>query len=186
MRIRICCQPAGAVDGIPQEQFRAGQVYDVDERVARVFLEQGWAESADARASAAANHDAQRVAALVLVVDDDTDLRTLTATVLACNGYAVVEARHGREGLARLMQDNPELVLLDLNMPVMNGWEFRAEQQRLTDMRLASVPVLLLTGEDGAEAHTATLKAVGLVGKPFEPERLLAAIGAALGRPGAA
>jgi CheY-like chemotaxis protein len=182
MRVRICRQPTDAVDGISVEHFRAGVVYNLSNELARVFLAEGWAEPVGEVENSRTDESAGRVSALVLVVDDDTDLRKLTATVLACNGYDVVEARHGREGITRLIQDTPDLVVLDLNMPVMDGWEFRAEQQRLRDGRLSSIPVLLLTAADGASAHTATLKAVGLVEKPFDPERLLAAIKTALGQ----
>jgi CheY-like chemotaxis protein len=182
MRVRICRQPAGAIDGISLDQFRAGVVYDVGTQLASVFLAEGWAEPVDERESSPTNQSPARVSALVLIVDDDTDLRKLTASLLACNGYGVIEAQHGRDGMTRLIQDTPDLVVLDLNMPVMDGWEFRAEQQRLRDGRLASIPVLLLTSAEGARAHTATLKAVGLVEKPFDPERLLAALKTALGR----
>ena len=182
MRVRICRQPPGAIDGISIEHFRPGLVYDVGTQLASVLLTEGWAEPVEGHDSSQTNGRAKPVAALVLVVDDDTDLRQLTATVLACNGYGVIEARHGREGMARLRQDTPDLVVLDLNMPVMDGWEFCAEQQRLAEERLASVPVLLVTGADDATAHAATLKAVGLVRKPFDPEHLVTAIKTALGR----
>jgi len=62
----------------------------------------------------------------------------------------------------------------------MDGWQFRAEQQRLPDRRLADIPVLLVTGADVTIDHAATLKAVGLVQKPFYPERLLDAVRKAL------
>jgi CheY-like chemotaxis protein len=182
MRVRICRQPAGAIDGMSVEHFRPGLVYDVGTQLASVFLAEGWAEPVDANDGSRENKLAKPVTALVLVVDDDTDIRQLTASVLACNGYGVIEARHGREGMTRLRQDTPDLVVLDLNMPVMDGWEFCAEQQRLAEEPLASVPVLLVTGADDATAHAATLKAVGLVRKPFAPEHLVAAIKTALGR----
>jgi CheY-like chemotaxis protein len=181
MRVRICRQPAGAIDGIPLEHFRAGLVYDIGTQLASVFLAEGWAEPVDEGESRPVKPPSARVPALVLVVDDDTDLRKLTASVLACNGYGVIEAQHGREGMEKLIHDTPDLVVLDLNMPVMDGWQFRAEQQRLRDGRLASIPVLLLTGADAARTHSATLKAVGLVEKPFDPDRLLGAIKTALG-----
>jgi CheY-like chemotaxis protein len=96
--------------------------------------------------------------ALVLVVDDDSDLRQLTARILVLNGYDVIEAGDGRIGLGCLAESIPDLVILDLHMPVMDGWAFRAEQQDLADRRLANIPILLLTGEPsprrrvGAEA----------------------------------
>jgi CheY-like chemotaxis protein len=182
MHVRICRQPVGVVDGVSVGHFRAGVIYDVGTQLASVFLAEGWAEPVDEGESRRTNESPGRVSALVLVVDDDTDLRKLTASVLACNGYGVVEAQHGREAMTRLIQDTPDLVVLDLNMPVMDGWEFRAEQQRLLDGRQASIPVLLLTGADGARAHAATLQAAGVVEKPFDPERLLGAIKAALGQ----
>jgi CheY-like chemotaxis protein len=182
MRVRICRQPSGAVEGMSVEHFRPGLIYDLGTQLASVFLAEGWAEPVDGHERGPSNGPSQPATALVLVVDDDTDLRQLTASVLACNGYGVVEAGHGREGMTKLVQHTPDLVVLDLNMPVMDGWEFCAEQQRLSEGRLASVPVLLVTGADDASAHTRTLKAVGLVRKPFDPEQLLAAIKTALGR----
>ena len=182
MRVRICRQPAGAIDGMSVEHFRPGLIYDVGVQLASVFLSEGCAEPVDGQGNNPTQQPSARVAAVVLVIDDDTDLRKMTADVLACNGYGVIEAQHGREGIARLVHDTPDLVVLDLNMPVMDGWQFCAEQQRLLDGRLASIPVVLVTGEDGAAAHSVTLKAVGVVEKPFDPERLLAAITTALKR----
>jgi CheY-like chemotaxis protein len=182
MRVRICRQPAGAIDGIALEHFRTGFVYDVGTQLASVFLAEGWAQAVDEHGSGKSEPRSVRVSALVLVVDDDPDLRQLTASLLACHGYGVIEAQHGREGIERLMHDCPDLVVLDLNMPVMDGWQFRAEQQQLRDARLSSVPVLLVTAAEGARAHCEALKAVGLVEKPFEPDHLLGAIKATLGR----
>ncbi len=184
MRVRICRQPPAAVNGMSVEHFRPGLIYDVGVHLASVFLAEGWAEPVDAdeRDRRSSPPPSGRVAALILLVDDDTDLRKMTADVLACNGYDVIEAQHGREGMARLIQDTPDLVVLDLNMPVMDGWEFRAEQQRLPDGGLASIPIILVSGAEGAQEHSVTLKAVGVVEKPFDPERLLAAITTALNR----
>jgi DNA-binding response OmpR family regulator len=71
--------------------------------------------------------------------------------------------------------------VLDLNMPVMDGWQFRTEQRYLTDKTLAAVPVLLLTGVDNAATHADTLRAVGVIKKPFDPDDLLDAVSAAIG-----
>ena len=120
--------------------------------------------------------------ALVLVVDDDADLRRITATTLSRHGYDVVEAADGLVALACLVKWVPDLVILDLHMPRMNGWEFRAEQWELADQRLAAIPVLLLTGEAAPEHEARRLHAAGLVHKPYDPEDLLGAVSAALRR----
>jgi len=116
----------------------------------------------------------------VLVVDDEPNLRQLAADVLIGHGYDVVMAQHGVEALARLCEHRPDLVLLDLNMPVMDGWQFRAAQERLVETHLVNIPVLILTGADRATEHAATLRAAGLIEKPFHPDRLLSAVRTAL------
>ncbi len=88
------------------------------------------------------------------------------------NGYAVVLAENGEEGLKQLLDYAPDLVVLDLQMPVMDGWRFRAEQQLLTNVRVATVPVVLLTGTDNAEKSAKALHAAGFIEKPFEPDLL--------------
>jgi len=182
MRLRICRQPTGTVDGIPLDHFREGLVYDIGTQLAAVFLAEGWGEPLTDDTLRPVRPPPNRVGALVLVVDDHTDLRELTASVLSCNGYDVIEALDGRQAITSLCEHEPDLVVLDLNMPVMDGWQFRAEQQRLPDGHLAAIPVLLVTGADDAGDHAAKLKAVGLVKKPFDPAQLLVAVERALRR----
>jgi len=179
VRLRICRQPAGTIDGIRLDQFRPGLVYDIGSQLANVFLSEGWAEPVSAQAELV-RPPPHRIAALILVVDDQTDLRQLTADLLSCNGYDVVQAGHGREAIAKLSEHSPDLVVLDLNMPIMDGWQFRAEQLRLPDGHLTAIPVLLLTGEDRPDDQTRTLKAVGFIKKPFDADELLADIQTAL------
>jgi CheY-like chemotaxis protein len=116
----------------------------------------------------------------VLVVEDEPVPRRLLHDLLAMHGYDVLEASNGAEGLERLREATPDLILLDLNMPVMDGWQFRAAQRRLKDLHLATTPVLLMTGAESAAADAAMLSVEGLVEKPFHPDRLLGAIEAAL------
>ncbi len=183
MRVRICRQPTGTIEGVHLDQFRTGRVYDISTRLAGLFLAEGWAESVEDDGPARQDGpSAGRVAAVVLVVDDHPDMRRLTALILSRNGYDVIEAENGREAIASLCRHAPDLVILDLNMPVMDGWQFRAEQQRLADGRLAAIPVLLVTGAEGSGEQVSTLKAVGLVRKPFEPAQLLEAIERAMPR----
>lgn len=160
MRVRIRRRPRGTVDGIALDRYHAGLVYEVGTQLAALLLAEGWGEPA----------------ALVLVVDDHDDLRQLAASVLKSNGYDVIEALDGQDAIASLCRHAPDLVLLDLNMPIMNGWEFRAAQQQLPDEDLAAIPVVVVTEADDPGDHAAALKAAGLVKKPFNPEQLLEAV----------
>ena len=183
MRLRIRRQPSGTIDGITLNQFREGLVYDIGTQLAAVFLAEGWGEPFPSDATQPPQRPPpNRLAALVLVVDDHADLREVTTSVLACNGYDVIEAVDGRQAIRSLCEHAPDLVILDLNMPVMDGWQFRAEQQRLPDGHLSAIPVLVVSGADEAPDHVATLRAVGLVKKPFQPAQLLAAVERALTR----
>src|SRR6185437_10873013 len=76
----------------------------------------------------------------VLIVEDDADIRELLSSVLVLEGYPVVTAADGAEGLEQLRTAHPALVLLDLMMPSMDGWEFRRLQ--MLDPALAGVPTV--------------------------------------------
>jgi CheY-like chemotaxis protein len=91
-------------------------------------------------------------------------------------------APNGQEAIRRLKESPPDVILLDLNMPVMDGWAFRAEQKRLADERLSEIPVVLLTAEDDAAHHAARLQAVGVLRKPFDLGALVNAIRTAISR----
>ena len=121
----------------------------------------------------------RETAYVILIVDDEEAVRRLVAAVLATHGYAVLEAGHGLEGLTLLRRHAPDLVLLDLHMPVMDGREFRAAQKALEDRRLAAIPVLVFSSEPTALDHE--LEAAGAIAKPFEPQELLAAVQQTLG-----
>ena len=108
----------------------------------------------------------------ILIVEDDLDLREALSEVLRDEGYTVAMAADGREALDLLRrQSRPSLILLDLTMPVMNGWQFRAEQRQ--DPDLSGIPVVVLSaGERLAEQVTA-LGITDYVRKPIELSRLL-------------
>ncbi len=182
MRLRICRRLQGSIDGVALDHFQVGLIYEIGTQVASVLLAEGWAEPLGAADNVrpAPRPPPIRLHAMVLVVDDEPDLRELVAEFLLAHGYNVVLAQHGREALERLSEHCPDLVLLDLNMPVMDGWQFRAEQRRLLAPDLVNIPVLILTGADGADRHAATLEAVGAIEKPFDPDRLLNAVRTAL------
>jgi CheY-like chemotaxis protein len=85
------------------------------------------------------------VTVTILIVEDESRIRAVLTEILEDEGYPVASARNGLEALTYLRQqaDRPHLILLDLGMPVMTGWEFRAEQQR--DPTLAGIPVIVMS-----------------------------------------
>jgi CheY-like chemotaxis protein len=109
--------------------------------------------------------------ARVLVVEDDPDVAELLALVLAGAGYDPVVAHEGREALEILREQRPQLILLDLMMPGMNGWEFRAAQR--ADPAVASIPVIVMTGGGNAAAQAEAMGASGCVTKPLDLQELL-------------
>ena len=77
-------------------------------------------------------------------MDDDPAIRDLIGRLLSAHGYGVVRAANGEEALERMRERRPCVVVLDLQMPVVDGWEFRRRQ--LADPELADVPVICITG----------------------------------------
>ena len=108
------------------------------------------------------------MAKIVLVVDDDRDGREALAEVLSGMGYTVVQARDGLEALAQVRASAPDLILLDLAMPNMNGWEFRRVQ--LADDAIAHVPVVVVSA---TVARLEVLRPSACLAKPFDVHRLL-------------
>jgi len=88
-------------------------------------------------------------AALVLVVDDFQDNREMFAEILSLSGFRVREAENGREALDRAFTEVPDVVLMDLSLPELDGWEATRRLKR--DPRTAHVPVVALTGHALAE-----------------------------------
>jgi CheY-like chemotaxis protein len=105
----------------------------------------------------------------ILVVDDDADFRTGLRAALEMKGYQVEEAANGQEALERLTPKPPLLVLLDLQMPVMNGREML--QRMRAQPELKEVPVVIISGF-GFEWEAELMGAQGYIGKPFEPQEL--------------
>ena len=115
-----------------------------------------------------AEEDDQR--AVVLVVDDDRDIRETLQEVLEAEGYRAVTARHGAEGLEVAREEHPALVLLDLFMPVMDGVEFRRRQ--LAEPALAGIPVVVVSAAHGLAGRVASMGVEGHLEKPVRIDRL--------------
>ena len=106
----------------------------------------------------------------VLVVEDDNDLRESICAVLTDAGYTSWAAENGEVALERARTERPCVILLDLMMPIMNGWEFRSEQLR--DPELSSIPVIIMTADGRASEKAHSLHADYLK-KPITLDALL-------------
>ena len=110
---------------------------------------------------------------VVLIVDDDERLREYVRVNLEMEGYSVREAGNAEEGLRVLEESSPDLVLLDVMMPEVDGWEMlRRVQER---HGVGSIPVIMFSGkvDEQAASEAASRGAQGFIGKPFNPQQLI-------------
>jgi len=119
--------------------------------------------------------------AKILLVDDDIDFVEATKTVLEGGSYEVIVAYEGEEGLQKAREENPDLVLLDIIMPVKNG--FTAAEQFKQDPQLSKIPVIMLTSYSTKGQVTPiprsrgfALDAEDYIEKPVTPEELLSRV----------
>jgi two-component system KDP operon response regulator KdpE len=120
-----------------------------------------------------------RARQVILVADDDPPILRLVRLKLQTEGYAVVTANNGQEALEALAEHNPSLVILDVMMPVLDGFE---TLQRIR--QTSSVPIILLTARSGGQDKVRGLDrgADDYVTKPFDPDELAARVAALLRR----
>lgn len=117
------------------------------------------------------------MAARILVVDDEPQVRATVREALAYEGYDVIEAADGAQALDVIPRTSPDVVVLDLWMPVMDGWTLRKRLQE----RYPEIPVIVLSAMEMKDADLIALDAFVLE-KPFELDELYAAIRSALER----
>ena len=119
---------------------------------------------------------------LVLLVDDYRDAREMYSEFLQYSGFDVVEAANGMEALERASNAHPDVILMDLSLPVMDGWE--ATRRLKADPRTAGIPVVALTGHALAGISEGAKKAGcdAFVTKPCLPEDLVREIRTVLER----
>lgn len=110
----------------------------------------------------------------VLVVDDDADMREMTATYLQSYGYRIRTAANGVEALAVLKRDRPSALIVDLQMPVMDGAQLHHQMQRQPGR--ANIPFILVSAAANAEEVGRALGATAVLIKPFDPPGLLTAL----------
>jgi two-component system alkaline phosphatase synthesis response regulator PhoP len=119
--------------------------------------------------------------AKILLVDDDADFVEATRLILESQHYEVIVAANGDEGLRKAREENPDLILLDVIMPVKDG--FTAAEQLKKDPYLNKIPTLMLTGfaTKGTETSIPVSKGFALetedyIDKPVSPEELLSRV----------
>lgn len=106
---------------------------------------------------------------LILVADDDPELVNVLVEALTLKEYRVATAANGKEALARVEQERPQLILLDMTMPVMDGWTFaRALRERYG----RGIPIVVITAVEDSQLRADELGAEGELGKPFTLEQL--------------
>jgi two-component system, chemotaxis family, chemotaxis protein CheY len=106
---------------------------------------------------------------VVLVVDDDPDILEALSEILEAEGFEIRRARNGKEALDRLEPDPPKLILLDLMMPVMDGWEFR--RQQVSHAAFSKIPVIVFSA--AGRERMRQVDANDYLAKPVDLDELL-------------
>jgi CheY-like chemotaxis protein len=114
----------------------------------------------------------------VLLIDDDDALRLLCAVTLRALGIEVIEAANGERGLELIRRKRPDLVLLDVSMPGLDGFEVGEMVRR--HRRTRHIPLMFLSGEDETDARARELGAIACLAKPFDPIALSRLVAGAL------
>ena len=110
----------------------------------------------------------------ILVVDDDPTLLTVIKPFLESRGYLVFVASDGEQGIQEAKKHNPDLIVLDVKMPKMNGYTFVFELKKIPT--LLKVPIIVLTAKEGMSEIFKVEGVKEYILKPFKPEVLLTAI----------
>lgn len=104
---------------------------------------------------------------VVLVVDDDPNIRRMIVAALKRDGYTFLEAPNGRDALDLMRAEHPDVVVLDLMMPVLSGWDVLRE--RMGDPELRSIPVIIVSANRDPEvAHAVSQGICAFLPKPFD------------------
>ncbi len=119
--------------------------------------------------------------AKILVADDADLMRKIARMSLEKGGHQVIEASDGAEALSVAKSEKPDIILLDAEMPEMDGWEAAKAIKSLPEM--ASTPILMCTGHDlsGEEEQLKSVEAAGFISKPYNPATMIEKIKEILG-----
>ena len=109
---------------------------------------------------------------LVLIIEDDEDTRDMYAALLKLNGFAVQTARTGMEGFTRACESQPGVILTDLGLPTIDGWE--VVRRLKSDARTSDIPVIVITGRTSSELDDKALSfGTRVLLKPCPPDMLI-------------
>ncbi|MBI5574569.1 MAG: response regulator transcription factor [Elusimicrobia bacterium] len=122
----------------------------------------------------------------ILVVEDEEDYQHLIGQVLSESGFEAFYADDGADGLEKAKKELPDIIILDINLPKLNGWEVLKAIRSDADSKLKNIPVIMLTvrGEDADQIRGLDGGADDYVAKPFIPKELLSRVNAVLKRSG--
>jgi len=112
----------------------------------------------------------------VLLVEDNEDNRTVYRTILEHFGYRVTEARNGEDGVRMAREEHPDLILMDISIPLIDGWE--ATRMLKSDAATSHIPIIALTAHALAtdRAKATEVGCDGYLAKPCEPRRVVAEV----------
>ena len=118
----------------------------------------------------------------ILVIEDELNIQKLAKANLTASGYEVLVAGNGEEGLRLAQQEHPNLILLDLRLPSMSGWDVLMILK--ANQKLRKIPVIIMTATvpQGEEYKFPSMRTAGYLNKPFVVDELLRQVKQALGR----
>jgi two-component system cell cycle response regulator DivK len=125
----------------------------------------------------------RREPAVVLIVEDHKDNRAIYRTILEHDGYRVVEAADGETGIAAAHDERPDLILMDISLPGLNGWE--ATRRLKASRETESIPIVAVTAHamNGDREKSLSAGCASYVSKPATPQRILEVVRAFIGPP---
>ena len=112
----------------------------------------------------------------ILIIEDQEDNRTIMRDLLTGAGFELIEAVDGEEGVKLAQSERPDLILMDIQLPVIDGYEATRQIRAIVDLK--SIPIIAVTSYalSGDEAKTRAAGCNGYVAKPFSPRQLLAKV----------
>lgn len=122
----------------------------------------------------------------ILIVEDEDDYQHLIGQILSEIGFEIIYASDGEEGVKKAKKEIPGIIILDINLPKLSGWDVLKAIRDDTDSKVKNIPVIMLTvrGEDADQIKGLDGGADDYVAKPFIPKELLSRVNAVLKRAG--